>query len=733
MSDFKNRIVTTAMVFALMATGCSDKGSSDSEQTTSEKMTTISAGTTEFSEPAEETEKTDENSEKNTPVQSLSDKETSESELFSDRDLNPDYSSPTAEITLTGSSAEVNGNGVSVNGSTVTITGEGIYIIKGTLNDGQVIVDADKNKVQLVLDNASISCSNSSAINVISAKKTFITLADGSKNFISDGAEYIFADSAENEPDAAVFSKDSLTINGNGELEVTGNYNDGIRSKDDIVITGGKITVNAVGDAIKGKDYVAVADGDFTLTAGKDGISSTNKTDTAMGFVYIEGGTFNINADGDGIQAETVFNAVGGDFTITSGGGSSANTKVHTDDFGGGGFGHGNRGDFDFGEDFNPEDFKRHGFDGDFNPEDFEKPDFDGGFKPEDFGNGLPEETTVNFTANLTFTADTETSGTDTVSTKGIKAGTEINISGGTFNINSADDTLHSDADVVVSGGVLTLDAGGKGIHADSKIDINDGTVSITNSYEGLESTVININNGTVEVNASDDGFNAGDGTIQVGMGTYSSDIILNINGGIVYVNASGDGLDSNGDININGGTVIVNGAENSGNGALDSNGEIVVTGGIVVAAGMSGMAECPSENSSQNSVSATFDSTYNGGTLITLSDDSGNEIISFAPEKSFDNIVISSPDIKTGVTYTFYTGGTSSASEKYGLYVNGGYNNDGTESGNFTAESSISFVGNRSGMGGGFGGGGGIHQPPQDGNGMPEMPDRGGKGFRQH
>ncbi|MDE6102223.1 MAG: carbohydrate-binding domain-containing protein, partial [Ruminococcus sp.] len=294
-----------------------------------------------------------------------------------------------------------------------------------------------------------------------------------------------------------------------------------------------------------------------------------------------------------------------------------------------------------------------------------------------------------------------------------------------------------SNTDVIVSEGSLIIDSGNKGIHADSKIDINGGIVSVVNSYEGLEASVININNGTVEVNASDDGFNASDGvTSQAGMGTYSENLAVNINGGTVVVNASGDGLDSNGDIYISGGTVIVNGPENGGNGALDSNGEIIVTGGIVVAAGMSEMAEYPSESSAQNCVSATFDSTFDGGTLVTLSDDSGNEIISFSPTKKFDNIVISSSGIKTGVTYTFYTGGTSSASENNGFYEIGGYNNDGTESGSFTAENVVSFVGTQSMMGGGgFGGGnrGGMHEPPQDENGMSEMPDRNGKDFRHH
>ena len=166
----------------------------------------------------------------------------------------------------------------------------------------------------------------------------------------------------------------------------------------------------------------------------------------------------------------------------------------------------------------------------------------------------------------------------------------------------------------------------------------------------------------------------------------------------------------------------------------MDSNGEIIVNGGILVAVGMSEMAESPSDNSAQNSVSATFDDTCDGGTLVTLSDNSGNEIISFSPAKKFDNIVISSPDIKTGTAYTFYTGGTSSANENYGLYENGGYNNDGTESGNFTAENVVSYVGKQSMMGGGFGGrDGGMHEPPQNQDGMPEMPDMDKKDFRHH
>ncbi|MBD5159609.1 MAG: carbohydrate-binding domain-containing protein [Ruminococcus sp.] len=727
MNNFINRIMMTAITFAVMAVGCTDNSDSDSGTTTSEKMTTISAGTAETTEPAEdktsETTETGETVAEKNPVLLSSPVKTSESELFSDRDLNPDYSSPDTVINLTGNGADVTGAGVTVDGSKVTITSEGIYIIRGTLDDGQIVIDADGAKVQLVLDNVNINCSNSSAIYAVNAKKVFVTLADGTENVLTDGTDYVFTDTEKSEPDSVIFSHDSLTINGTGELEINGNFNDGIRSKDDVVITGGKITVNAVGNGIKGKDYVAIADGEINITAGADGIKSTNTDDISLGFVYVEGGTLNITSDGDGIQAETVFSATDGVFNITSGGGSSASTKTHNDDFGGfgkgGGFGRG--GGFDRGEKPDmPEDF------GDFNPEDFEMPDFRN-FNPENLE--MPDSP-----EQLAFNTENDDNTSDTVSTKGIKASAEISILGGTFNINSADDAIHSNADVAIEDGNFTLETGNKGIHSDTTATINNGSVNITKSYEGIEATIIIVNGGSVEINASDDGFNASDGvTNQSGMGTYSDSIMLDINGGTVYVNASGDGLDSNGDINITGGTVIVDGPENSGNGALDSNDEIIVSGGTLVAVGMSGMAESPSESSTQNTVSVTFDSTFDGGTLVTLLDDSGNEIISYKPAKSFDNIVISTPDIKTGTAYTFYTGGTSSESEVHGLYVTGGYNNDGTEAGNFTVESSVSYVGRQSGMGGGFGGGGGMHMHGERPDDMPEPPDmNGGHGFKQ-
>ena len=732
---------------------------------------------TENAEPAQElaAEPTEESTEQASAETTAAEPETEavsepakDRDLFSKRDLDPSYSKVNATITLNGSSASVDGSGAEAEGSAVTVKEEGVYLISGILSDGQIVVDADKAKVQLVLDNADITCKSGPAIIGNASDKIFLTLAKGSTNILSGGSA---------ESGACISSADSLTINGSGALEVKSEA-DGIHSKDDIVITGGTINIDAAGDGIKGKDYVAAADGTVTVKAGQDGIKASNETDADKGFVYIEDGTFSITSGNDGIQAFSDVTVKCGTVDIVSGGGSANSTKKHSDfgfgggDFGGGGFG--GFGDFDpsqFGDmtmpdfsDFDPSQFEGmtppDGFgnwDGDFDPSQFggmnppggsgRRQDADGRSsateKKDDTGTSLNNLSAMAPSGSRNKTSkdnaeDSKTADdTSSDSTKGIKGGF-VDISGGSITVDSADDALHSNGDISITDGTLTLTAGDDGIHADSALSISGGAVDITESYEGIEAASISISDGMVKVRASDDGFNASDGTEQGGMGRYSSGAAVDISGGTVYVDADGDGLDSNGDLNISGGTVIVNGPVNGANGALDSNGEIKVTGGLVIAAGSSGMAEYPGEKSTQYSVSATFDSTLDGGTLVTLTDEKGRELLSFAPAKKFSNIVISSPDITEGDTYRIYTGGTTAAdSGDFGL-SSGGYKEDGKEAGSFTVSSPTSFIGQQSMMGGGFGGGrpggreGQDFQMPTDENGEVSIPEGGfGKGRR--
>lgn len=229
---------------------------------------------------------------------------------------------------------ETASSGVSISGNIITITKEGTYVFSGALSEGQIIVDADSAKVQLVLDNADVTSASSAAIYVKNADKTFITLAEGSENILMNTAEYEAID--DNNIDAVIFSKDDLTLNGKGTLTINSEYGHGIVSKDDLKLVGGTCNITAKNHALSGKDSVRIAAGTYNLTSGKDGIHSENADDDEKGFVYIASGDFTIESTGDGIDASYVVQIDDGDFDITAGGGAENATNTYNDMPGGG-------------------------------------------------------------------------------------------------------------------------------------------------------------------------------------------------------------------------------------------------------------------------------------------------------------------------------------------------------------------------------------------------------------
>ena len=496
-----------------------------------------------------------------------------------------------AVVTLSGDTVTVDGSGVTVDGTVVTVEEPGVYRISGMLDNGQLAVDGD---VVLLLAGVDITNAAGAPINVRNADNTIITLVDGTENRLTDGAEYIFPDAETDEPDAALFSDDDLTINGGGTLIVTANYNHGIVGKDDLAIDltpgSGAIIVTAVNDGIKGRDSLLVQGGALTIDAGGDGMQSNNDEDADKGVVTIAGGTIVITATEDGIQAESRLTVSGGDLTLTTGGGS-------------------------------------------------------------------------------TFTAAD--------SAKGLKAGVDMTITGGTIVVDAADDAVHANESITISGGVLQLASGDDGVHADATLQIDGGTITVSKSYEGLESAVIVINAGDIQVTASDDGINVAGGADgsavngRPGQNQFaaSSDYRLTINGGTIVVNALGDGLDANGWIEMTGGVVIVNGPTANNNGALDYDGGFSITGGTLVAAGSAGMAQAPDTTSTQNSLLYTFAATQPAETMVHIEDAAGNSLLTFTPTHDFQSIVLSSPALTDGATYTVYTGGAADGAGSDGLY----------------------------------------------------------------
>lgn len=256
---------------------------------------------------------------------------------------------------------------------------------------------------------------------------------------------------------------------------------------------------------------------------------------------------------------------------------------------------------------------------------------------------------------------------------KGVKSDSGIFLSDTSMNISTEDDSIHSNNDIEITSGTYTITSGDDGIHSDMDLVINGGTFDIQDSYEGIEALNITINGGEFSVVSSDDGFNAAGGNDESGFSAPNNrdafggdgEGTLVINDGNIFVNARGDGLDSNGELIINGGTVYVSGPSDNGNGALDSGTSAVVNGGVVVAAGASGMAENFDGTSTQCAMMVTLSATATG--TITLTDSNGKELVSFDNPKSFNNVVISCPEIESDGTYTVSCGDISTTVQMNG------------------------------------------------------------------
>ena len=560
----------------------------------------------------------------------------SSTDMFTERDLAGTYEESGA-VYVTFSDDGITGEtaGVAINGQTVTITAEGTYIFSGTLSEGQIVVDADNAKVQIVFDNVDITCASSAAVYVKSAEKVFVTLAEGSQNTLRNTDEYVAID--DNNIDAVIFAKSDLTLNGTGSLTIVSAEGHGIVSKDDLKITGGTYDITAAGHALSGKDSVRIADGTFILTAEKDGIHAENADDEEKGYVYIADGDFTITSDGDGMDASNIVQIEDGTFDITAGGGAANSQKTHESDMPGGGM---------------SQNIERP--DGESMPQMGEKPD----------GENMPQDTT------------TDESGT---STKGIKAGGGMYLNGGTYQIDSADDSIHSNANITIADGTYTLATGDDGVHADDALTVNGGTITVTESYEGLEGLTVTINDGTIDITARDDGINTAGGTDQSGFGTFGdhfkgmdsaddeteattdNEMWMELNGGYIHILAGGDGVDSNGDLTINGGEIYIDGPSDNGNSAVDygDRSSAYVNGGMLVAIGSSGMAEGMSDSSKQKVLMVKLGEQMEAGD-VELTDNEGNVIVSYTALKSYDCVIISTAEVESGATYTLTTSGTT-------------------------------------------------------------------------
>ena len=238
------------------------------------------------------------------------------SEMFTNRDKEVGYEeSKCTVISLNGDSASCDQDSVVMDGSTIVIRKEGDYLLRGTLKNGSVRVEAsNSDKVRLILDGADISCVGTAPIYCKKADKVFITLAADSENKLTNTGAFEAVD--ENNIDAAIFSKCDLTLNGMGSLTVSSEEGHGIVSKDDLAIVSGNYRITSGDHGISGKDSIRIADGNIEITCAEDGLHSGNDEDADKGYVYIEGGNITISAGDDGIHGESRVQIFGGNISV---------------------------------------------------------------------------------------------------------------------------------------------------------------------------------------------------------------------------------------------------------------------------------------------------------------------------------------------------------------------------------------------------------------------------------
>ncbi len=534
---------------------------------------------------------------------------------------------------------------VSVDDNGVLIEDAGTYLIESTsLYTKSIVINlSKKEQPTLILNGVGIS-KNSGYAPIVALEKAQLKIkkAKNSKNYIYDGR----SEDYDGDDNAAIFANKKLEIVGKGSLTVISDFNNGIGSDASLSLKNGEVTIKSINNCLKAHKAIEIEDEDsdggvyqFESVEGQciksepsDDATDEEKLEST---ISITKGDFILKSAEDGIESYANISLLGGDYQITTGGGSAGTLDKDSGSF------------------------------------------------------------------------------------KGIKSDTQIDISGGTFHINSLDDAIHTNGIINITGGEINIESGDDGIHADETFTLSDGTINISKSYEGIEAETLYFKGGKTSIIASDDGINAAGGSDSNKTNPWSSGSTgtLTIEGGYLSINAAGDGLDSNGSIYVTGGYTVVAGPTSGGDGPLDvgdgGNYFLSQSGGTLIAYGNKSMAINASQGSQKTMLfnqSNTIDSNY----YYVLKDSSNNILNVIKPYKSTSSLYYSTSDL-TSSTYTLSYIKASSLSASleeiyYGVYSTSSLISGDTSIGsiNLSSTTNGSYGSSQGGQGGGQGGPGG-------------------------
>lgn len=561
------------------------------------------------------------------------------------------------KVSVDMSTLSVSGDGASVSDNALTISKGGVYTLSGKNSDASIVISTD-DKVKLKLNGVNITSSGAPVIYVENADKVYIDTEDGTDNSLVSTA----ADTA------AIRSKDNLKIKGGGTLNITSADN-GIKCSDNLKIEGGNINIDAKSDGINVNDTFEMTDGNLKITAVGDGIDSSS-------IANISGGTIDITTNGtptetsqteqssdeqnrpktplgesSSVEFETSSKGIKADWMIKLSGGkinvNSADHAIHcTSDI-----------------------------------------------ETDGANLTLASQYKKGISAHGSITIDgADTSIDVTKSAEGIEGKTKLTINNGNIKINSTDDGLNAGTSTEMQppqGGF-----GGERGQKDRRQPQN-GQQPPQDEQQPPQNGQQPPQNGQQPPQDGQQPPQDGQQPPQDGFSGQNNKDVIIINGGNIEVTGRDDAIDVNGNLVINGGTIKLANPVGTVTGpfaALDADGNITIADGATLIAAVSG-AQANSLGITQNSIIGYAESELAAGTTVSLKDDNGNTIISYAPQEKFSAVYITSPSIEIGKNYTLEIGYT-----RYYITADGQISTVGTptnNNGNFGGK----------GFGGGFGG----------------------------
>ncbi|HPT30224.1 MAG TPA: carbohydrate-binding domain-containing protein [Prolixibacteraceae bacterium] len=637
-------------------------------------------------------------------------------------------------ITVTASGAQVTVN------STNT-SQEVTYDLTGNSGNGQFKLYS-LHSYRLQLNNLTLTNSNGPAINLQSAKRGAVVLPEGTSSSLTDGPAY--AASTEDQK-ATFFSEGQLVFEGKGSLTVNSLTNHAVCSDDYIEFQNGALTIPSAGkDGMHCNGHFRMTGGSLNITSTGDGIESEEA------LVSVEGGSItvvNASADVTGIRSDSLLNVSGGSIQLTvkgnqskglksgqkmllsggeitiatsgsvylatSGSGydpaycaaikSDTEVEINGSTITIGATGNGNKG-ISAATDINI---------------------LSGTVSITNSGNGATYKNSKGVTDSYNatcLTADrnisilggsitTSCSGSGgrginadgTLTIGGVNQSPVLNVTttGSKFVISGSGQSaeyceakaIKCDGEITIHNGTIKIASADDGIKSKTFVTINGGDISVSNSVEGIEAPFITMNNGTVHVQASNDGINTSKGTTNGG--TEQNDgRIFSMNGGYLVSGATqGDAVDCNGNIVMTGGTMILHGPPSQPEEAIDFNGTFNMSGGFFIAGSTnSNMTKPMSSTSGQYGLLLKSSSIVSANTIFRIQDNTGKDLVTFKPARNAYYFLFSSPVLKTGTSYSVYTGGSCTGTLQDGLYSGGTYSG-GTLRKSFTVSSKVTTL----------------------------------------